>query len=572
MLAFGETSLKAQSRADQWNVFIDGENVDVGAINSWPLDSLNSGIEQILELQQKQGYYLAHLDSFHVEERSGLNTIAVYFSNGPRVPIHSITITGAKNLDESELSGVMDTRINEVLDQATLTADIDRIVSKYGEKGFHFAKVQISDIQIVQINEDAFGLEVILSVDEGVKVKINDVLLVGAQRTRKSYLEFLMGTQNDDWLQRDLDEIQAALEGSRLFSFVYPIELIHVDREEHIMVVSVEEEQPGTFDLVLGYQPPGASGGNSGLVGNGHLDLRNPFGYGRRIGLRLNRLPGQISSVDASFIDTYFFGTPFSLEAGFEGLQQDSTFSQRSIKGAIGYSFQDGLETYATVNRQVTRPGQSGLALVQNVQRIPRSEVTFWGFSIRYNSTNNPLNPQRGLHIETSLEGGRKIQSSFERSIDGDTTTVTTRVRQQRLEAFFRLYMPVFTRQVLVIGNDAKVLVSENFDESDLYRLGGAQSLRGYDEDRFRGRLVSRTVLEWRYLFERTSFAYIFVDVGYLDRPDTPDFDGIKALYPGYGLGMQFETGIGLINTSLALSTTDAPSQAKVHVGLSLGL
>ena len=571
-MASGEASLIAQNRGDLWTVFIDQQRVDYPALNSLPLDSLDSGIEHILKIQHTQGYYLATLDSFQVQERVGLNTIFVYFSKGPRVPVHSVKFSGAKILGDDELKELMDTQLRDVLDASVLAADIERIISEYGEEGFHFAKVQISDIQLVRLGEDNAGLGITILIEEGERVKVNDVLLVGAQRTRQSYLEFLMGTRDGEWLLGDLDEMRTTLEGSRLFNRVFPIELIHVDGEEHIIVVSVEEEQPGTFDLVLGYQPPGASGGNSGLVGNGHLDLRNPFGFGRRFGIRLNRLPGQVSSVDASYVDTYLFGTPFSLEAGFEGLQQDSTFSQRSLKGAIGYSFQDGLEAYATVNRQVTRPGQSGLTLVQDMQRIPRSEITFWGFSIRFNSVDNLLNPRQGLRIETSLEGGRKLRSSFERLVDGDTLTVTRRVRQQRLEALLRVYLPVFARQVLVIGNDSKILVSESFDESDLFRMGGTQSLRGYDEDRFRGRLVSRTLFEWRYLFERTSFAYIFIDIGYLDRPNTPDFDGIKEFYPGYGLGSQFETGIGLINISLALSTMDAPSQAKVHVGLSLGL
>ena len=117
-----------------------------------------------------------------------------------------------------------------------------------------------------------------------------------------------------------------------------------------------------------------------------------------------------------------------------------------------------------------------------------------------------------------------------------------------------------------------RVVASKDFDTSDLFRLGGAQSLRGYDEDRFRGRLVSRSLVEYRYLFERQSYGYLFFDLGYVDRPETPELAAMREFYPGYGLGMQFETGIGLINTSLALSTQDNPSQAKVHVGLSLGL
>ena len=562
----------AQSSGERWNVFIDLVYDADASLNALPRDSLHAVVGRTLKEQKDQGYYLASIDSIRVGERANPNGISIYVNRGPLVRVSSVSFIGNNNLGEIELGMLLDTGVGDILNPVVLNADIERIITAYGERGFQFAKVKIEELQVEHLPEDKNGLAIKLSIEEGNRVKVNDLMVIGAKRTKQRYIEYLLQLQEDEWLAKDLGELQVALDASQLFSRVSPIELIQVDEEEHIIVVNVDEEQPGSFDLVLGYQPPSAQGNSGGLVGNGHLDLRNPFGVGRRIGLKLNRLPGQISAVDATYSDSYFFGTPFSIEGGFVGLQQDSTYSQQSLRAAIGYSFLDGLETFATVNRQTTRPGQSGLELVQDAQRIPRSEITFWGFAIRYNSVDRPSNPQRGLHIETSLEGGRKLQTRFERSFDGDTTSVTTRVRQQRLDALLRVYVPVFSRQVMVLGNDAKLLVSEDVDVSDLFRFGGAQSLRGYEEDRFRGKIVSRFLLEWRYLLERTSFAYLFFDVGYIDRPATADFGATRALYPGYGLGMQFETGIGLMNVSLALSTTDAPSQAKVHVGLSLGL
>jgi outer membrane translocation and assembly module TamA len=230
------------------------------------------------------------------------------------------------------------------------------------------------------------------------------------------------------------------------------------------------------------------------------------------------------------------------------------------------------LEVFFSVSREVTRPGQVGLQLRQGFQRIPRADVLFAGLSFRYARLDRVGNPSRGFYVESRLERGRKQRSQFELTADGDTSSVRSVVRQERLTAAGRVYIPVFRQQTIAIGNETSVLVSRVVDESDLFRLGGARSLRGYDEDRFRGRLVSRAFFEYRYLFERRSYAYAFFDLGYVDQPALADRSGARGVYPGYGFGIQFETGIGLINTSLALSTTDAHSQAKVHVGLSVGL
>ena len=558
--------------AQAWNIFIDQDYVGNPQAYFSPDDSLGSVIERVIIQQQLEGYYFVQLDSVRIDENGTPTNTSLYFTNGPRSKISQIKIQGASVVDENDLLDLLDVRTGDVLMPGELDADIERILTYYGGKGYHFAKVWIDDLRLAEQSEEEYGLEITLSVEEGNQVQINDIMFLGAKRTRSSYLEYIMGIESGEKLNADLEAVQLSLEASRLFSVVSPVELIHVGGEEYIVLVSVEEEQPGAFDLVLGYQPPNASGNNNGLVGNGHLDLRNPFGLGRRIGLKLNRLLGQVSSVNVNYADSYFFGSAFSIEAGFQGIQQDSTFNQQSLKGAVGYRFLDGLEMFATINRETTRPGQSGLQFVQDTQRIPRSEITFWGFEVRYNRVDRPQNPRRGLRVETTLESGLKQRSSFERTPAGDTTTVSTRISQQRMDVLFRTYLPVLPGQVLVIGNDSRILVSEDFDVSDLFRLGGAQSLRGYDEDRFLGRIVSRSLLEWRYLFERTSYAYLFFDLGYIDRPGTIDFQSLRGWFPGYGLGIQFETGIGLINTSLALSTTDAPSQAKVHVGLSLGL
>ena len=533
-------------------------------------DSLDAFVHAVIHEQQLGGYYLASLDSIDWS-RSRIPQ-AIYISKGPLMRIQHVAIDGVEQFDERELLALFDTEVGRVLLPEQLSADIDRVLRFYEARGYPFTQIAVKEIQTISHDENNPGITLVLQVEEGGQARINDVLIIGSTRTRQSYIEYLSGLKRGDVLDKDLDETRARLLDTEHFAQVLPVELIDVGKNEYIAVIQVEENAPGTFDLVLGYQPPAAGGNSTGLVGNGHLDLRNMFGMGRRIALRLNRLPGQISSLEAAYGDPYFWGSPLSIEGKFHGIQQDSTYNQQSYTAGLGYRLFDGVDVFATVNREVVRPGQSGTQIVRGRQRIARSDVTFWGFSIRYKKLDSVVNPRRGMRLETGVEGGRKKRSDLQLEPAGDTTMVTQRLQQQRLNMSIRGYIPTFKNQTLVLGNDTRILVSDDFDVSDLFRLGGAQSLRGYDEDRFRGRVISRLLVEWRYLFERTSYVYLFFDAGYVDRPQTADFDEERNIYPGYGLGMQFQTGIGLINTTLALSTLDAPSQAKVHVGLSFGL
>lgn len=567
----------------RWDVYLDGQYASEVSFTAGPIDSLSGVIHSSIEQQQDLGFYLARLDSFSIQSATSDEHVSVYVRRGPRHVVSGLDVQGVSAAVREEVASLFDTRVGDVLQEAELQSDIERVLSFYERRGHPFARAEIVDIGIKIAAPDTAGgampvgevsptgINVSVRIDEGDRVRLNDVLLIGATRTSVDFVEYLIDVERGEWLEKDLSDVHNTLESSQLFAEVSPVELIQVTEDQVIMVLKVLEEQPGAFDIVLGYQPP-VAGRPNGLVGNGRLDLYNLFGGGRRIGLKLNRLPGQISNVSAGYMDPYFLRWPFRMELGFEGIQQDSTYGQQAYRGAIGYRLRGGLDVYLTVRREVTRPGQAGIDLVAGVQRIPRAEITFVGFSVVYSRLDRPQNPRRGLFVETRFERGRKRGAAFEIASTGDTTSVATVTRQERLEAAARLYVPLLKQQVLVLGNDARVLVSDVFDTSDLFRFGGTNSLRGYDEDRFRGRFVNRTLLEWRYLFERRSYAYLFFDLGYVDRPATADLVPEARFYPGYGFGMQFETGIGVLNTSLALGSSESLSQAKVHVGLSLGL
>lgn len=568
----------AQSQTVLWQFIVDGRAekiklTQIPELNQIPLDSLNFVSRIVLENIQGTGYYLAAIDSVKKSPSSdGQVWVQIFIDRGDEIPVSSIVLDGAAETDARSLASLMSTRRGRVLRYDVLQNDIERMLRYYEESGYPFTRIEIKELAVAQDAEGKRGLVLRLQVDEGGRVRINDIVLSGAERTSRSYVERVTGLRKGAWLNQDLREVRQLLEDSQFFKRVYDPVFIAVSENEAVLQIPVEEQVPGAFDLVMGYQPPGDAGRAGGLVGSGHLNLRNMFGQGRDISIRLNRLPGQISRVEAGYIDPFLFGLPFSVETGFEGIQQDSTFGQQKYLGALGYKLGEGLDVFFSVSREVTKPGAVGLTILQGKQRIPRSDVLFAGISFRYRRLDRVENPRKGLFLETRLERGRKQRSSFQITPERDTTTVQSAVRQERLTAQARLYIPSFKNQAIAFGNETKILVSKDFDEGDLFRLGGAQSLRGYDEDRYRGRFVTRGFIEYRYLFERRSYGYLFFDVGYVDQPATPQSESLRSILPGYGLGIQFETGIGLINTSLALSTRDNPSQAKVHVGLSLGL
>src|SRR5690606_25778979 len=114
----------------------------------------------------------------------------------------------------------------------------------------------------------------------------------GAERTDPSLVARIARlSPGEPLVGFDADRIQARLEGAGFFDVVGTPELLVGADSAAVISIPVEEGDPGSFDLVLGYLPSDESGGDGRIIGNGHIALRNLFGQGRQLSLRLDRLP-----------------------------------------------------------------------------------------------------------------------------------------------------------------------------------------------------------------------------------------------------------------------------------------
>lgn len=536
-------------------------SVDGRAVKAAEEHSSDSLAAAVVDSLRGQGYYFASVDSFAGHD--------AYISSGPRVVVGAVDIRGTTPEEAEQIRRRMETREGRALDPAVLESDLRQILAGYEAEGFALASAAVDEVELVGSSELAVGI----TISPGPRVRLKRIQIEGGGRTSSSFIARLIGYEPGSVLTRfDPELIRRRLDETGLYQTVGEPQLIVEPDTGAVLFIRLAEADPGSFDLVLGYLPPQGAADRGTIVGNGRLELRNLLGGGRRIAMRLNRLPNEVSSFDVSAGDPFLLGLQVGIEGRFHGLEQDSTYGKQSYEGELEYRFADGPTAFGGFNREVTRPGQAGLRLSRDGRQIiPRSDAWFLGLGMRFENLDRRLNPTRGLFVETNLESGAK-EVRDRRVLGADTTSATRSIDQKRLEATVRFYMPAFGRQVLVLGAEGGLLLSDAYDRSDLFRFGGATTLRGYDEERFLGRAVARGLAEYRFLIDRTSFAYLFLDVGYVDRPETPDLAPAAGFHPGYGMGIQFRSALGLINVSAALNPDAGPTEARIHAGLSFGL
>ncbi|HET6568073.1 MAG TPA: POTRA domain-containing protein [Rhodothermales bacterium] len=570
-LAYAQADTSVVSRTDstgvEWSVYVDGSDLEWG-LPDRPLDEFDAVLEGVVGTLRRQGFPFAVLDSVRADTVDAHGRVTFYLKRGAGVEVGHLAISGSRVFTESGLLGRMETRPGRAFSPARLEDDIARLLGDYERRGYLLAEIRVAGVQVSE--GDAPKADVTLTVDEGPRSVLRQVVLRGDDRTRSEYAARIAGLRLGDTLRAyDPERVRQRLIESGEFREVGRPELRVLPDSAAVLVIPVQAASPGQFDLVLGYQP---SSGSGKLVGSGHLELNNLLGAGLGASLRLNRLPGQVSTVHAAFSDPLLPVVPLGIRLLFDGTQDSTFYGKQRYEGALTYRFSGGMEARASVSRERTRPGEAGVDVLAGRQRVPRSDAVFMGVGLRYERVDVVENPRKGFVFDVSFERGRKDRSLRMVSASGDTTMERNRQAQARFTGTARLFLPTLRRQVFVVGVDGRLLESDVYDPSDLFRFGGANTLRGYDEDRFRGRLVARGLLEYRYQVDPASFAFTFLDIGYVETPVSTEQRIDRGVYPGFGFGLQFETAVGIVNTSYAMNREGGRLSGRVHIGLSFGL
>jgi outer membrane protein insertion porin family len=186
------------------------------------------------------------------------------------------------------------------------------------------------------------------------------------------------------------------------------------------------------------------------------------------------------------------------------------------------------------------------------------------GLMISYDSRNDPVTPTEGFHYRTEYHTGiKEITRAASPLSDARSTT-------QRLGFDFEYILETFDRHVLSTAVHGRDFRSGSLELSDLYRLGGANTLRGYREAQFLGSRLAWVNVEYRLLVARRSFVFGFVDAGYVYTPERREAGLLSSelTKTGYGVGLRIDTPLGLMGVSIAFGQGDTFGTAKLHLRL----
>ena len=126
---------------------------------------------------------------------------------------------------------------------------------------------------------------------------------------------------------------------------------------------------------------------------------------------------------------------------------------------------------------------------------------------------------------------------------------------EYKAEYTFDFYFPLSLRNVLDIGTRGGVINSPDLFQNELFRFGGLQTLRGFDELSIYASNYEIWKVEFRYIMEQNSYLFFFYNQAWYINQMRNDPTMHSDTPYGFGVGSTFQSKLGIMSVSYALGS-----------------
>jgi hypothetical protein len=414
--------------------------------------------------------------------------------------------------------------------------------------GYSLAKLKLINFQ----NKNN-SLYAELFLDQGNLRVLNNIVIKGYDKFPESHKkEILRLFKNKTFNQENLGKVYNAFDKFRFVNQIkYPEILFTKDTTK--IYVYLEKAKANKFDGYVGV----SNDRKNNLELNGYLDLLlvNIMNAGENLSLYWKSDSGNQKTFNLSVEVPYVFKSPFGIKANLNIYKQDSIFQNAKTAIDVGYFFNYNSRLYlgyqSAESSDIQKTNNSTISdysnsfLTANFEYIKLDKSNFLfpektklsskiGFGSRYSNFNN--NKQFFGNIDIS----RTLQLN-------DRNSIYLKSRNYYLQ-------------------------SDQYIINELYRFGGINSIRGFNENSLQGNFFSSLLSEYRYLVSQDLYIHSILDYGYFTDATNSKSDNLF----GFGFGFGLLTKNGLLNMVYANGSNGNQkiqlSNSIIHLSLKLNL
>eukprot|EP01047_Picozoa_sp_COSAG01_P000159 COSAG01_NODE_2_length_63927_cov_1357.611941_44_plen_560_part_00 len=479
------------------------------------------------------------------------NTLIITMQENPIVT--ALLFEGNQTYTDQKLTKLSPIKINKNKNLKTIRKTIQKIENLYKDNGYIQAKIYKIETPISQAGPAIFY------ISEG---RINSIRVSGNNKTRDYVILREIDIKPGDAIQTST--LRKSL--NQIYNLGYFEEVLPElkqgknQNDYDILIRLKEKESQGSISAGAGY------GGESGFSLFSDLFWNNIYGTGQQIMLKGTLAFGKSDSKGYNSFQ-FKYHNPWAwdkrksftfrtwLTRGDVSLGPFNSNNNISFRNEVraGYDMTIGwphkYDFYA--NHKIK------FESIDVTQIKTKYELLSYTYILNLDRRDIHSNPTKGFFHTVSIEKTIKLNPSMVNFIKTD--------------AIFRNFHPIFKKQVIAtklqLGYLRSVdITNTNIYGSELYYVGGANSVRGYDDlsPFANGNKQAIGSTEYRFLFTPNFQFILFIDIGYATLDNIYDFNKYK-MGKGFGIRLNIPP-LGPIRLDLGFNEENQ-SQFHFSVG-----
>lgn len=422
----------------------------------------------------------------------------------------------------------------------------------YLNNGFPFATLSFENLEILDNQVLAK-----LKIEKGRIFSWTEIHIKGDSSITVNAIENIIGIQKGDLFNETaLAQVDKRLSQVNFIKSLKPSEILFTEEGVELYLY-LQGQKISSIQGAVGLQPNPVKQSVS-LTGEFQMKLVNVFKKAELIDLNWRSIQPQTQSLNLKFVYPYLFKSPFGIDARFNLYKRDSTFLD--IKSSIGilYTLKDGAQLKASYQFSSSNLlyGASNNTQFSNLSSV---KTNAYGISYTRRKLDYIPNPSKGLSIFTEVLIGSRTSRKDSISDKKNVGRATIQIDK---------YFSIAKRHVLKVSAGFETYYAPQVFQNELYRFGGLNSLRGFNEDELYASTKLSTTLEYRFLVDKNSNAFVFYDQSFYENRAV----SYKKDHPfGIGTGFSFGTKLGIFTISYAvgkqLSNPLDMRLSKIHFG-----
>ena len=478
-----------------------------------------------------EGFLLANLDDLQFTKDSMIAILNV----GDRFVWQAMGVKNIPDIMVSKAGYRTQDFENIAFSEKQLNRLIQKLLTEASRTGYPFASFEFSDVSIT-----GNRLRATLNYNPGPVIHYDSLTVYPTGLINSSFLESylnvkegsLFNMQNVGAIPKVIDQLSfCRLNDSTLTSF---------RNNKCNIELQLEPVKANKVDALIGLLPDRQRSSGVMLTGYINLHLNNLFKSGKELSFVWQQFQKESQKLNLNYSHPNMLRSPIGFNMKMDIVKQDTAFLNTNFELA-GYYYQNQVKIMLTTNFRTSRslgipedPFSVPDVLDFNMQQI--------GLDVSYNSLDDLFNPLNGIRLNAEATLGNKNvleSSNLDQSV---YDSISLKSIQNEIRVGGEINKRISRSMVIHLDADAGWVLNNNgIYYNDLLRIGGVNSLRGFNDLDI---LVSSYMLfrfEPRLIINSTSRLFLFYDQGFIYN----EVEDIRDSPGGFGAGLVLDTGLG---------------------------